>query len=147
MKAISIRQPWAWLIVHGYKDIENRTWRTNHRGPILIHAGKAIDPDYPQIYRFCADHSIELPLIAQLPKGGIVGAASITDCVVHSSSVWFEGPYGFILEDAQPLPFHSMRGQLGIFSASYNDTPIPVPEVRQLPLPIPHRLHIPLTTV
>ena len=44
MKAISIRQPWAWLVVHGYKDVDNRTWATKHRGPILIHAGKALDP-------------------------------------------------------------------------------------------------------
>lgn len=39
MKAISIHQPWAWLIVEGYKDIENRTWLTAYRGPVLIHAG------------------------------------------------------------------------------------------------------------
>jgi hypothetical protein len=44
VKALSIRQPWAWLIVTGYKDIENRSWRTNYRGPLLIHAGRAIDP-------------------------------------------------------------------------------------------------------
>ena len=44
MKAISIRQPWAWLIVNGYKDVENRTWYTSHRGPLLICASKALDP-------------------------------------------------------------------------------------------------------
>jgi hypothetical protein len=38
MKALSIRQPWAWLIIAGIKDIENRRWATNHRGPILVHA-------------------------------------------------------------------------------------------------------------
>ncbi len=37
---LSIRQPWAWLIVNGYKDIENRTWSTRFRGKVLIHAGK-----------------------------------------------------------------------------------------------------------
>ncbi|WP_245839042.1 ASCH domain-containing protein [Yersinia kristensenii] len=41
MKALSIRQPWAWLIVNGYKDIENRTWNTKCRGPVLIHASTA----------------------------------------------------------------------------------------------------------
>ena len=39
MKAISIKQPWASLIAYGIKDIENRTWRTNYRGRVLIHAG------------------------------------------------------------------------------------------------------------
>lgn len=42
MKALSIRQPWAWLIANGYKDIENRSWRTNYRGPVLIHASAAM---------------------------------------------------------------------------------------------------------
>ena len=42
MKAISIRQPWAWLIVHGYQDVENRTWSTKHRGPILIHCHRVV---------------------------------------------------------------------------------------------------------
>ena len=44
MKALSIRQPWAELIVAGLKDIENRTWRTDYRGPVLIHAGMKIEP-------------------------------------------------------------------------------------------------------
>lgn len=45
MKALSIRQPWAWLIVNGYKSIENRTWNTRIRGTILIHAGKGFDKE------------------------------------------------------------------------------------------------------
>ena len=40
--ALSIRQPWAWLIVNGYKDIENRNWKTNFRGKILVHAAKGM---------------------------------------------------------------------------------------------------------
>ena len=43
MKALSIKQPWAWLIVNGFKDIENRTWRTKIRGEFLIHAGIEAD--------------------------------------------------------------------------------------------------------
>jgi len=43
MKALSIRQPWAWLLVEGFKDIENRTWKTNYRGSFLIHASKQFD--------------------------------------------------------------------------------------------------------
>jgi hypothetical protein len=39
LKAISIRQPWAWLIVNGYKDVKNRIWAANLRGRVLIHAG------------------------------------------------------------------------------------------------------------
>ena len=42
MKALSIRQPWAWLIVNGHKDIENRQWRTHFRGKIYVHAAKGM---------------------------------------------------------------------------------------------------------
>src|SRR3972149_11819690 len=43
MKALSIIQPWAWLIVHGHKPVENRRWPTSFRGQFLIHAGKKFD--------------------------------------------------------------------------------------------------------
>jgi len=43
MLAISIRQPWAWLIVHGYKSIENRSWQSQPRGRIWIHTGLRLD--------------------------------------------------------------------------------------------------------
>ena len=39
MKALSVRAPWWWYIIHGYKDIENREWKTQFRGRVLIHAG------------------------------------------------------------------------------------------------------------
>jgi len=45
LRALSVWQPWAWLIVRGYKDIENRTWQTGYRGTILIHAPKKFDYD------------------------------------------------------------------------------------------------------
>lgn len=45
MKALSIRQPWASLIVMGIKDIENRTWPTRHRGSVLVHAAKGMTRD------------------------------------------------------------------------------------------------------
>ncbi len=43
MRALTIRQPWAWAITCGLKRVENRTWSTNYRGPLLIHAGKTVD--------------------------------------------------------------------------------------------------------
>ena len=43
MKAISLKQPWADLIVNGIKDIENRTWKTSYRGKLFIHASKSFD--------------------------------------------------------------------------------------------------------
>ena len=115
MKAISIRQPWAWLIVNGYKDVENRTWSTKHRGPILIHTGKKLDPYFDEIRQDVLAQRVEFPDAKHIERGGIVGQVNLVDCVTESGSEWFNGPYGFVLEDAQPLPFKPCRGRLGIF--------------------------------
>lgn len=58
IKVLSVRQPWAWLILNGYKTIENRTWRVNDRGPILIHAGKQFD--YAALRFMCQPNQPEL---------------------------------------------------------------------------------------
>ena len=115
MKAISIRQPWAWLIVNGYKDVENRTWYTSHRGPLLICASKALDPCFDEIRRDVLAQGVEFPDAQHIERGGVVGQVTVADCVTESSSEWFNGPYGFVLEDAQPLPFQPCKGRLGLF--------------------------------
>ncbi len=114
MKALSIRQPWAWLIVNGYKDIENRTWATNFRGSVLIHAGKT--PDDVSLLEIIYYYGLDLdPAEVVVQYGGIVGQAEITACVRRYESKWFHGPYGFVLQNARPLPFLSNRGSLGLF--------------------------------
>ncbi|MDM8556483.1 ASCH domain-containing protein [Desulfococcaceae bacterium HSG7] len=117
MKALSVRQPWAWLIVHGYKDIENRTWKTALRGRFLVQAGLKFD--YQGYADVLNQFKISLPPVSMFDLGGIVGVAAIVDCVNQSDSPWFSGPYGFILKNPQPLPFSALRGQLGFFNADY----------------------------
>ena len=136
MKILSVRQPWAYLIVAGYKPVENRTWNTCYRGPLLIHASQAMEEnDFPvqrewiktlNQYLIAGDESpIVIP--EDLPRGAIVGAATLShvDCGngyqgdgLACSSPWFEGPYGFHMADAvefaEPIPW---RGQLGIRDA------------------------------
>ncbi|WP_193211437.1 ASCH domain-containing protein [Luteolibacter marinus] len=116
MKALSIRQPWAWLIVHGHKDIENRSWRTHFRGPVLIHASKGMTRDEYAIGHVLAEENgVTLPPFEDLPRGGIVGQAEITGCVDRSPSPWFFGPVGFIMEMARPRTFRPCKGALGFF--------------------------------
>lgn len=130
MLAISIRQPWAWLIVNGYKDIENRAWKTAYRGPVLVHAGKtrakktevaaALEcfiKAYPE-----ADHiEVFARMNRELLYGGIVGSMEITDCIplwdlrAENPSPWAFGPYCFVLENAKTLPFIEYPGQLKFF--------------------------------
>jgi hypothetical protein len=120
MKALSIRQPWAWLIVHGVKDVENRTWRTNFRGRFLVHAGIRFDEDGHR--RIWASHELRAVLPTSFPRpdafqrGGIVGEAVLIDCVEAHPSRWFSGPVAFVLVEQRPLPFVECRGMLNFFT-------------------------------
>lgn len=132
MKALSIRQPWAWCIIHAGKDIENRNWSTSYRGLVLIHASKGMTRDE---YEDCLDtlHHISrahpfpagltLPDFEALERGGIIGQARIIDCVSSSPSAWFFGPCGFVLADVEPLPFRPLKGALGFFNPDQQDEP------------------------
>lgn len=123
MLALSIRQPWAWLILHGGKDIENRTWPTKVRGRVLIHAAKGMTfKEWIEAINFAHYHCGVTKETLQdgcdfdmLDRGGIVGSVEIVDCVRASSSRWFMGDVGFVLRDPQPLPFIPLKGRLGFF--------------------------------
>jgi hypothetical protein len=125
LKAISVRQPWAWLIIHGGKDIENRTWSSGVRGRVLIHAAKSMTHDeYDSAWLSSFGHiPTPLPGFNDLPRGGIVGSVEIVDCVQQSPSRWFVGDYGFVLRDPRPLSFRPMRGKLGFFEVPMEDIP------------------------
>ena len=116
--ALSIRQPWAWLIVNGFKDIENRDWRTNFRGRVLVHAGKKYGrAEKRDAYIVFAVFGIQIPETLEL--GGIVGSVEIVDCVTQSGSPWFrDGGFGFVLERPEVLPFRPLGGKLGFFNVA-----------------------------
>jgi hypothetical protein len=120
LPALSIKQPWAWLVVNGFKPLENRNWHTSFRGEILVHTGQKAD----QVDLFLIEQ-IEDLIRRRLPDrfetGGIVGRGRITACVGESDSPWFTGDYGFLIRDARPLPFHPCPGKLGFFDAEYPD--------------------------
>lgn len=131
MKAISIRQPWAWLILHAGKDIENRPRNWNFRGKLYLHASKGMTRDeYLDAELFTCDiphdgKPIELPPYEELQRGGIVGTVEVTGCVEDHASPWFNGPFGLVLKDATPLPFFPFKGALGIFEVTLDPgTPI-----------------------
>lgn len=120
MKALSIKQPWAWLIANGFKDIENRDWKypTKYRGEFLIHASKGMTKsEYKDVVMFVRSIQapVEIPPFEKLERGGIVGKATIVDCITKSNSPWFFGRVGFVIEGAGPLKFKPYKGQLGFF--------------------------------
>lgn len=125
MKALSVRAPWWWFILHGGKDIENRDWRTNFRGRVLIHAGKWWNSEE---VKDDAETAVMLAPLRATPGpeitfermrkfgGCIVGSVEIADCVEDSVSPWFFGRFGFVLRNVialpEPIPF---KGALGFF--------------------------------
>jgi hypothetical protein len=116
--ALSVRQPWAWLIVNGHKDVENRDWRAGRRGTLLIHASKGLTRrEYCEAAAFAAERGVAVPAMEELERGGIVGVVDLSDVVSASRSVWFVGPYGFVMKNPRTLPFVPCRGTLGFFRA------------------------------
>lgn len=128
MKCLSIKQPWATLILQGGKDIENRSWMSRQRGTVLIHASKAMTIDeYEHAISFAAPmlrktHEIDSEQFGATfnyeaqQRGGIVGMFDIVDCVKSSSSPWYMGDVGFVLVNPRPLPFTPYKGALGFFN-------------------------------
>lgn len=121
---LSVRQPWAWMIMSAGKDVENRTWATKVRGRVLIHAAKGMTKaEWASAWWFVRDRipsafdkGIAADVaIKSIERGGIIGSVEIVDCVTRSNSPWFQGPYGFVLANPRPLPFLPLRGQLGFF--------------------------------
>jgi len=111
MKILSIRQPWAALIARGIKNVENRSWRTRYRGPVLIHA--SLQSSATSLDEIARRLGVELPAL-DLQRGGVVGATNIVDCVSSHTSPWYEGKFGFILDGSRSMPFFPWKGALGL---------------------------------
>ena len=117
MKILTVKQPWASLIIHGGKDIENRQWWTGIRGRIGIHSSakleKAECEDALALLRSIGGKDASLPLVGR-DLGSIIGTVEVVDCVRRSNSPWFVGYYGFVLRNPIALPEPiKVRGQLG----------------------------------
>ncbi len=72
MKVLTIKEPWASLIINGYKMYEFRSWKTNYRGKILIHAGLTLEKDNAKRFE---DYGLNYE------KGAIIGEAELKDCI------------------------------------------------------------------
>jgi hypothetical protein len=124
MKVLSVKNPWAYLIFHERKDVENRTYPTNFRGELLIHASKR-SMDFgnclalmPQ--RFSLGDIINLRARADQFNGFILGSVRLADCVRNSRSEWAEkGCWHWVLENPVLLskPVRA-DGKLGFWNAA-----------------------------
>lgn len=129
MKALSIKEPYATIIKLGFKKIETRSWKTNYRGEIYIHASSAT---VPKIWRK------NVPLMAlvdnqvKLNQRRIVAKANLVDCVLmdeefineikanrneYISGFYEVGRYAWVLEDIMPIDSNEIiKGHLGIWN-------------------------------
>jgi hypothetical protein len=138
--ALSVRQPWAWAIVHAGKDIENRSPAAIRNigrcvGPCAIHAAKGMTKEeYVDAYEFMAGIGIDCPPPGDLLRGGIIGRVDIDRVVSASHSPWFFGPRGLVLQNAQACEFIPSVGALGLFLWKPADASIvPAPAKWMLP--------------
>jgi hypothetical protein len=109
-KVLTVRQPWAHLIIAGIKPIENRVWQTSYRGTILIHAGQSYDR-WPDLER---EFEIDPK---RLVYGAVIGSVELIDIVTEHPSPFFFGPYGWVLQSPRPIDPVPLRGQLRLFNA------------------------------
>lgn len=122
LKALSVRQPWAWAILFAGKDIENRSWQAmNHglnvRGEIVIHASSGMTKrEYEDAAAFMASIGVTCPPAIELWRGAVIGTVEVVDVVKESHSPWFFGPRGLVLRNPKPLVPTPVKGCLGYFN-------------------------------
>jgi hypothetical protein len=111
MKVLTIRQPWASLIVADIKDVENRSWPTKYRGKLGIHAGMRVDAQ-------AVDEFGYLLRVGPLPRGALIGSVTLVDCIRDSKSDWADrGVWHWVLADAHTLVHpRKMGGRLGLWN-------------------------------
>jgi hypothetical protein len=135
--AISVRQPWAWAIIHAGKDVENRNWQPNNpglrkRGRVAIHAAKGMTRDeYANASAFMRSVGITCPPAADLARGCIIGSVEIVDVVRQHPSFWFMGPVGLVLREPRATSHAVAAGQLGFFRWERSALPRPAPTPAQ----------------
>ena len=124
--ALSLKQPWATLLAHGYKTIEVRSWPTTQRRRILIHAARVSD-DRPEAWTRLP----EALHVAAQQVGGIIGVGELTACKAYrtleaftadqtghlNDPAWYRPPilYGFVFKNLAPLPFRRYPGWMRFF--------------------------------
>ncbi len=121
-RTLSLRQPWAWLVIHGGKTIENRRWRCNFRGPFLIHASNGCtrsEYEYAVAWAKQVNSELIIPRMEALPRGCLVGVATIYGMIEPCSKT------GDLLRPCKRHPWH-MVGQNGLLLKNV----YPVPQIK-----------------
>lgn len=130
-KALSVRQPWAAMIIYMNKDIENRSRHTKFRGRFLVHASQTMSKNYWLEAIHFAHYASGVPIeklksifdYDRLHLGGFIGSVELVDSLDSSESPWYMGEKGFLLRDPKPVPFVRYTGRLGFFDVPHEHFP------------------------
>lgn len=129
--ALSVRQPWAGLLVAGLKSVEVRSWPVRYRGRLLIHAACRLAEE-PESWQKVAEAAARYPGLWELCtlRGGIIGEAELVDCFRYVDAVRFVADqdrhllppcrfcpslYGFLFRQPRPVVYHACRGRTFLF--------------------------------
>jgi hypothetical protein len=144
MLCLTVCEPWATLIAQGRKKVENRTWATKHRGPLLIHAGKAhkhYEAELREAASWPGRYGVPLPAASELTWGGLIAVVDLTACLAlrdldpgdQDEFAWVkehpftEGPFCWVLQNARimprPVPW---RGAQGLWNVPLEKLPADV---------------------
>lgn len=134
MKALSLRQPWLWLVLYAGKWIENRKWNTFYRGPVLLHASARMTrKDYDDAQRFLDERHFDVKMPQfddiSLRRGGFLGRAMIRSVIYPGCVPSLLPPYGscgqrwhmheqhgFVLDNVATFEMVPWPGSLGLFN-------------------------------
>ena len=126
MKTLTVKQPWSHLIARGIKRVENRSWATNYRGPLLIHAAKSRDELTEDDIDFIDGLGLGLKWnVAKLTYGAIVAVVNVVECYSVddlpddlANDPFVRGPFVWLLADAKPVKPIPAKGKLGLWEYS-----------------------------
>ena len=130
MKVLTVREPWASLIINGYKKYEFRSWKTNHRGKLLIHAGIGIDKEVMEKVKH---------LGLKFPSRKIIACVDLTDCllldeelnnkIINEKNIAYGNKvrtgYAWKLDNIKKINYDKeVNGQLGLWNIDLNEKEI-----------------------
>lgn len=120
MRALTVKAPWAWAILHAGKDVENRSWSTSYRGPLAIHAAVGCSRDYyAWATAWMANLGVETPALDTLSRGCVMGYVDVIDCVRESDRLWgMADNWHWLLANPRSCEPRFVRGSLGLWTLS-----------------------------
>lgn len=118
---LTIKNPWAYLIIRGLKDVENRSWKTNYRGKLLIHTSQSpikfnsFEIFTPDQIKTIQTNNIDFN---NLINSAIIGEVELIDCIQNSNSIWAEsGQWHWVMKNPiiYTSPILNVKGSLSIW--------------------------------